>query len=61
MLFEHLGADIPVAQSKQAQTLVSNWFSFVVFLVYGEVVEKDCRVCKLNKEDAMDHIRWRSW
>jgi len=24
MLFEHLGADIPVAQSKHAQTLVSN-------------------------------------
>jgi len=22
-------------------------------------VEKDCQACKLNKEDAMDHSRWR--
>ena len=24
-----------------------------------EVVEKDCRARKLNKEDAVDHSRWR--
>jgi len=26
---------------------------------WREVVEKDCQVCKLNKEDAMNHSRWR--
>jgi len=26
---------------------------------WGEVVEKDCQAHKLNKEDAMDHSRWR--
>ena len=24
-----------------------------------EIAEKDCQACKLNKEDAMDHKRWR--
>jgi len=24
-----------------------------------EVVEKDCQACKLNREDAMDHNRWK--
>jgi len=24
----------------------------------GEIVEKDCQVCGLNREDAMDRIRW---
>jgi len=24
-----------------------------------EIVEKDCQACKLNKEDAVDHKRWR--
>jgi len=24
-----------------------------------EIMEKDCQVCKLNKEDAMDRKRWR--
>jgi len=24
-----------------------------------EIVEKDCQVHKLNREDTMDHIRWR--
>jgi len=24
-----------------------------------EVVEKDCQARKLNKEDAMDHSKWR--
>jgi len=26
---------------------------------WREVVEKDCQVCKLNKEDAADSCRWR--
>jgi len=26
---------------------------------WREIVEKDCQACKLNKEDAMDHKRWR--
>jgi len=26
---------------------------------WREVVEKDCQIYKLNKEDAMDHSRWR--
>jgi len=26
---------------------------------WREVVEKNCLVCKLNKEDATDHGRWR--
>jgi len=26
---------------------------------YREVVEKDCQAHKLNKEDAMDHSKWR--
>jgi len=26
---------------------------------WTEVVQKDCQPCKLNKEDAMDHRRWR--
>jgi len=26
---------------------------------YREVVEKDCEAHKLNKEDAMDHSKWR--
>jgi len=26
---------------------------------WREVVEKYCQACKLNKEDAMDHSRWR--
>jgi len=25
---------------------------------WTEVVQKDCQACKLNREDAMDHIRW---
>ena len=25
----------------------------------GEVVQKDCQVCKLNSEDAMDCTRWK--
>jgi len=24
----------------------------------GEIVEKDCQAHKLNREDAMDRIRW---
>jgi len=24
-----------------------------------ETVEKDCQACKLIREDAMDHNRWR--
>jgi len=24
-----------------------------------EIVEKDCQTCKFNREDAMDHSRWR--
>jgi len=23
-----------------------------------EIVEKDCQVCGLNKEDVMDHSKW---
>jgi len=26
---------------------------------WTEVVEKDCKARKLNKEDVMDHSRWR--
>jgi len=26
---------------------------------WREVVEKECRACKLNKEDAMDRSEWR--
>jgi len=26
---------------------------------WREVVKKDCQACKLNKEDATDHSRWR--
>jgi len=26
---------------------------------WREIVEKDCQVRKLNREDAMDHNRWR--
>jgi len=25
---------------------------------WREIVEKDCQACKLNRGDAMDHIRW---
>jgi len=25
---------------------------------WREIVEKDCQAHKLNREDAMDHIRW---
>jgi len=25
---------------------------------WREIVEKDCQACKLNRDDAMDHIRW---
>jgi len=24
-----------------------------------EVVQKDCQACTLNREDAMDHSRWK--
>ena len=24
-----------------------------------EVVKEDCQACELNKEDAMDHSRWK--
>ena len=24
-----------------------------------EVVQKDCQACKLNREDALDHSRWK--
>ena len=24
-----------------------------------EVVQKDCQACNLNREDAMDHSRWK--
>jgi len=26
---------------------------------WKEVVQKDCQACKLNREDAMNHSRWR--
>jgi len=26
---------------------------------WREIVEKDCQVCKLNREDAMYYNRWR--
>jgi len=26
---------------------------------WRQIVEKDCQACKLNREDAMDHSRWR--
>ena len=26
---------------------------------WREIVEKDCQAHKLNKEDAVDHKRWR--
>jgi len=26
---------------------------------WTEIVQKDCEACKLNREDAMDHSRWR--
>ena len=26
---------------------------------WTEVVQKDCQARKLNREDAMDHSRWR--
>jgi len=26
---------------------------------WTEIVEKGCQACKLNKEDNMDHNRWR--
>jgi len=25
---------------------------------WKEIVGKDCQACGLNREDAMDHIRW---
>jgi len=25
---------------------------------WRDIVEKDCQACKLNKEDAMDRMRW---
>jgi len=27
---------------------------------WTEIVQKDCQTCKLNREDAMDHIKWRN-
>ena len=39
---------------------------FVLFPCYchpkrtwREVVQKDCQACSLNREDAMDHSRWK--
>jgi len=26
---------------------------------WTEIVEKDCQACKLNREDAMEHNRWK--
>jgi len=26
---------------------------------WREVVQKDCQACDLNREDAMDHGRWK--
>jgi len=26
---------------------------------WRDIVEKDCRACELNREDAMDRSRWR--
>jgi len=26
---------------------------------WTEVVQKDCQACSLNREDAMDHGRWK--
>jgi len=26
---------------------------------WKEVVQKDCQACNLNKEDAVDHTRWK--
>ena len=26
---------------------------------WREVVQKECQACKLNREDAMDHSRWK--
>jgi len=25
---------------------------------WKEIVEKDCQACELNREDAVDYIRW---
>ena len=26
---------------------------------WREIVQKDCQACKLSREDAIDHSRWR--
>jgi len=26
---------------------------------WGEVAHKDCQACNLNRDDAMDHSRWK--
>jgi len=38
-----------------------SWFiSLNIFFKFlFEVVERDCRACTLNEEDAMDRSRWR--
>ena len=33
--------------------------SFYQSTTYCQFVEMDCQACKLNREDAMDRIRWR--
>jgi len=35
------------------------FFSCFFLLSWREVVQKDCQACSLNKEDAMDHGRWK--
>ena len=32
---------------------------FLVYTVWKKAVREDCRARKLNKEDAMDHCKWR--
>jgi len=27
--------------------------------IWKEIVEKDCKVCGLNRDDAVDHSTWR--
>jgi len=28
-------------------------------ITWKEIVEKDCQACKLNRENAINHNRWR--
>jgi len=51
-VWDNPGEPVPEETFTHSHSL---WSSIIP---WTEIVEKDCEARKLNREDAMDHIRW---